>query len=331
MAQTVFIDGEAGTTGLQIRDRLERHAGVEVVSIDPARRKDPGARAELLNGVDGVVLCLPDEAAKEAVAMITSNSVKVVDASTAHRVAPDWTYGFAEMGKDQRQAIRDATRVSNPGCYPTGFIALVRPLVEAGLVPADFPLTVNAISGYSGGGKGLIAEFEQPPAGDTSDAFRVYGLSLAHKHLPEMQKNAGLAHPPVFAPSVGRYAQGMIVEVPLQLWALPGKPSPVDLHVALEAAYAGEAFVEVAGGAECAELGKTRAGAGGYVPALDPEALNGTNRMRLFVFGNADGSQARLVALLDNLGKGASGAAVQNLNLMLGLPEGDGLEPPQFG
>ncbi|HET6972035.1 MAG TPA: N-acetyl-gamma-glutamyl-phosphate reductase [Phenylobacterium sp.] len=326
MTQTVFIDGEAGTTGLQIRERLARHGGVEVVSIDPARRKDADARRELLNGVDAVVLCLPDDAAREAVSMITSNSVKVVDASTAHRVAPDWAYGFAEMAPTQRDAIRASTRVANPGCYPTGFIALVRPLVEAGLVPADFPLTVNAISGYSGGGKGLIAEFEAEPApAGTNDAFRAYGMSLAHKHLPEMQAHAGLAHPPVFAPSVGRYAQGMLVEVPLQLWALPAAPSPGDLHVALQAAYAGEAFVEVASGPECAELAKARAGAAGYVQALDPEALNGTNRMRLFVFGNASGTQARLVALLDNLGKGASGAAVQNLNLMLGLPEGAGL------
>lgn len=326
MAHTVFIDGEAGTTGLQIRDRLERRADLEVISIDPARRKDADARAELLNGVDAVVLCLPDDAAIEAVGMITSNSVKVVDASTAHRVAPDWAYGFAEMSPTQRDAIRGATRVSNPGCYPTGFIGLVKPLVAAGLVPADTPLTVNAVSGYSGGGKGLIAEFEDhaPPPG-TNDAFRAYGLTLAHKHLPEMAIHAGLAHPPIFAPAVGRYAQGMLVEVPLHLWALPGKPSPADLHAALVAAYAGEAFVEVASGAECAELQKTRAGAGGYVQALDPEALNGTNRMRLFVFANAAGTQARLVALLDNLGKGASGAAVQNLNLMLGLPEGEGL------
>jgi len=326
MTATIFIDGEAGTTGLQIRQRLERRADLEVVSIDPARRKEADARAELLNGVDAVVLCLPDDAAREAVAMITSNSVKVVDASTAHRVAPGWTYGFAEMSREQRDAIRGATRVSNPGCYPTGFIALVRPLVEAGLVPADFPLTVNAISGYSGGGKGLIAEFEDAPApAGTNDAFRAYGLTLAHKHLAEMQAHTGIAHPPLFAPSVGRYAQGMLVEVPLQLWALPGRPSPADLHIALEAAYAGEAFVDVASGAECAELQKVRAGAAGYVAALDPETLNGTNRMRLFVFGNADGTQARLVALLDNLGKGASGAAVQNLNLMLGLEEGAGL------
>jgi N-acetyl-gamma-glutamyl-phosphate reductase len=252
--------------------------------------------------------------------------VRIVDASTAHRVAPDWAYGFAEMDRDQRAAIARSTRVSNPGCYPTGFIALVRPLVAAGLIPADFPITVNAISGYSGGGKGLIAEFEdQPSPAGTSDALRPYGMGLAHKHLPEMQRHASLKHPPVFAPSVGRYAQGMIVEVPLQLWALPCKPDPADLHVALEAAYAGEQFVEVASGLECAELAKARAGAAGYVAALDPEALNDTNRMRLFVFPNAERTQVRLVALLDNLGKGASGAAVQNLNLMLGLEEAAGL------
>ena len=326
MTHTIFIDGEAGTTGLQIRERLAGRADLEVVSIDPARRKDADARAELLNGVDAVVLCLPDDAAKEAVGLITSNTVKVVDASTAHRIAPDWAYGFAEMSPTQREAIRGATRVSNPGCYPTGFIALVRPLVAAGLVPADFPLTVNAISGYSGGGKALIHEFETGmlPAG-TDDVFRAYGLTLAHKHLPEMQAHAGLAHPPIFAPAVGRYAQGMLVEVPLQLWALPKTPSPADLHAALASAYAGEAFVEVADGAECAELAQARAGAAGYVQALDPQSLNGTNRMRLFVFPNAAGTQVRLVALLDNLGKGASGAAVQNLNLMLGLPEAAGL------
>jgi len=321
MTHTVFIDGEAGTTGLQIRERLARRSDLEVISIDPARRKDADARAELLNGVDAVVLCLPDDASREAVGMITSNSVKVVDASTAYRVAPDWAYGFAEMSPGQRDAIRGSTRVSNPGCYPTGFIALVRPLVAAGLIPADFPLTVNAISGYSGGGKGLIGEFED----GANDTFRAYGLTLAHKHLPEMLVHTGLAHAPVFAPSVGRYAQGMLVEVPLQLWAMSDRPSPADLHVALEATYAGETFVEVASGLECAELQRSRAGAAGYVQALDPEALNGTNTMRLFVFGNADGTQARLVALLDNLGKGASGAAVQNLNLMLGLPEAAGL------
>jgi N-acetyl-gamma-glutamyl-phosphate reductase len=325
MAHTIFIDGEAGTTGLQIRQRLEMRRDLEIVSIDPARRKDADARAELLNAVDAVVLCLPDDASREAVGMIASNTVRVVDASTAYRVDPDWAYGFAEMAPDQRKAIAASRRVANPGCYPTGFIGLVRPLVAAGMIPADFPLTVNAISGYSGGGKGLIEEFERPAPDGTNDAFRTYGLTLAHKHLGEMQKHAGLTYPPLFAPAVGRYAQGMIVEVPLQLWALPGKPDPSDLHVALAAAYAGERFVEVAGGAECAQLQGSRAGAAGYVAALDPEALNGSNRMKLFVFGNASGTQARLVALLDNLGKGASGAAVQNLNLMLGLEEAAGL------
>ncbi|WP_394761383.1 N-acetyl-gamma-glutamyl-phosphate reductase, partial [Phenylobacterium sp.] len=287
---------------------------------------DDDARAELLNAADVVILCLPDDAAKAAVGMITNTTTKVIDASTAHRTASGWAYGFPEMAKDQRAAIKGARLVSNPGCYPTGFIALTKPLVEAEIIPADFPITVNAISGYSGGGKGLIAEFEAPAPKGTNDAVRVYGLNLAHKHLPEMQQHTGLAHPPVFAPSVGRYAQGMIVEVPLQLWALPGRPDPSDLHGALQAAYAGEAFVAVASASECAELAQVRAGAGGYVAALDPEALNGTNRMKLYVFPSADRTQARLVAVLDNLGKGASGAAVQNLNLMLGLEEGAGLQ-----
>lgn len=312
---TVFIDGEAGTTGLQIRQRLEGRRDLEVLSIDPARRKDADARAELLNSADAVVLCLPDDAAKEAVSMITSNTVRVVDASTAHRVAAGWAYGFPEMDADQRAAIQASTRVSNPGCYPTGFIALTRPLAAQGLIPADWPITVNAVSGYSGGGKPMIAEFEDAAApGYTTVPYRIYATALAHKHVPEMALHGGFTHKPIFAPAVGRYAQGMIVEVPLPLWALPGKPALGDLHAALKAAYAGERFVEVASLEEAAA-----------VKTLDPEGLNGTNRMKLYVFGNAAEGQARLVALLDNLGKGASGAAVQNLNIMLGLDEASGL------
>lgn len=325
MTHTVFIDGEAGTTGLQIRDRLGARADLEILSIDPEKRKDPQARAELLNAADLVVLCLPDEASREAVSMISSNAVKVIDASTAFRTAPGWTYGFPEKSRTQRDEIRGATRVANPGCWPTGFIALVRPLVEAGIIPKDYPLTAHGVSGYTGGGKGLIAEMEGEPSSGTRDAHRIYGLTLAHKHLPEMLANTGIAAPPVFAPAVGRYAQGMIVEVPLHLSRLPGRPSAGELHGALAAAYEGERFVDVASLEECAGLQKDRAGAAGYVAGLDPEALNGTNRMRLFVFANEDAGQARLVALLDNLGKGASGAAVQNLNLMLGLDEGEGL------
>ncbi|MBI1358825.1 MAG: N-acetyl-gamma-glutamyl-phosphate reductase [Alphaproteobacteria bacterium] len=322
---TVFIDGEAGTTGLQIRQRLERRRDLKLLTIDPDRRKEAGARAELLNHADAVILCLPDDAAREAVDMITNPKVKVIDASTAHRVAPGWAYGFPELADGHRALIRTSKRIANPGCYPTGFIALVAPLVRAGIVPPDYPVTVNAVSGFTGGGKGLIEEFTAHQSEATSDAIRIYGLQLAHKHVPEMTRYAGLAHAPVFAPSVGRYAQGMIVEVPLQLWALPGSPTTAQLREALAAAYEGERFVSVANEAETVALQKSRAGAAGYVADLDPEALNGTNDLRLFVFGNDAAGQVRLVALLDNLGKGASGAAVQNLNLALGLDEAAGL------
>ena len=315
MAAKIFIDGEAGTTGLQIRERLESRADLELLSIDPEHRKDEGARRELLNSADVVVLCLPDEAARQAVALIESNATRVIDASTAHRVAPGWVYGFPEMSAEQRAAIASAARVTNPGCYPTGMIALVRPLVQAGLIPAVWPMTVNAVSGYSGGGKSMIAEFEDDTSpGATRDAYRIYGLPLTHKHVPEMQLYGGLETRPLFAPAVGRYYKGMIVEVPLQLWSLPSQPTIEEVHQVLDEAYADGGFVEVASLAECRAL-----------KSLDPEGLNGTNRMRLFVFGDDEEGQARLVALLDNLGKGASGAAVQNLNIMLGLDEGLGL------
>lgn len=318
MAPKVFIDGEAGTTGLQIHRRLSARRDLALLSIDPARRKDASARRDMLNSADLVILCLPDAAAREAVQLIESNSVRVIDASTAHRTESGWAYGLPEMMKTQRKAIAEARRVANPGCYPTGFIALMRPLIAAGLVPKAWPVTVNAVSGYSGGGKSMIAEFEDASSQTyTRVPYRIYGLNLAHKHVPEMQVHTGLVHRPLFAPAVGRYAQGMIVEVPLHLNALPTKPHVKDVWTVLAEAYEGEPFIEVASLAEAAAL-KT----------LDPEGLNRTNRMRLYVFGSEDGAQTRLVALLDNLGKGASGAAVQNMNLMLGLPETSGLETP---
>jgi N-acetyl-gamma-glutamyl-phosphate reductase len=230
MAPKVFIDGEAGTTGLQIRQRLEKRRDLNVISIDPERRKDAAARAEMLNAADAVILCLPDDAAKEAVKLVTNPDTVIIDASTAFRVDPQWVYGFPEMADGHRVLLQRAKRISNPGCYPTGFIGLMAPLVRAGLVPAAMPITVNAVSGYTGGGKGLIEEFGHAPPETTHDAFRSYGLTLAHKHVPEMTKYSGLAHAPIFAPSVGRYAQGMLVEIPLQLWSIPGAPKPEQLR-----------------------------------------------------------------------------------------------------
>ena len=315
MAHRVFIDGAAGTTGLEIRERLQGRAELKVVQLSEAERKDVRARARALNEADLVILCLPDDAAREAVGLIENPDVRVIDASTAHRTAPGWTYGFAELEPDQRDRLAASKRVSNPGCWATGFVALMRPLVRAGLVPADYPVSVNGISGYSGGGKSMIEEFEKKD----SPAFvetvaRSYALTLSHKHIPEMQKWVGLSHPPVFAPMVGRFYRGMLVEVPLHTWALPGKPATAQIHDVMAQAYRGEKLVEVAS----LESGLKNT-------SLDAETLKGTNRMTLFVLGNDKCGQVRLIAMFDNLGKGAGGAAVQNLNIMLGLPETAGL------
>ena len=314
---TIYIDGEHGTTGLEIRDRLAARGDVEVVSLPRERAKDPAAKREVVNAADLVILCLPDDAARETVALIENERTRVIDASTAHRTAAGWVYGFPELTKTQRAELAASRRVSNPGCYPTGFLALVRPLRERELVPAALPLAVHAISGYSGGGRKMIESFEQPTPGSRPQNFGAYGLALRHKHVDEMRAHARLDCAPLFAPAVGYFRRGMLVHVPLQLATLPRAVAGADLHAALAEHYAGERFVTVR---PLNDAGALREGA-----FLEPEALNGTNRLELFVFANDAARQALLVARLDNLGKGASGAAVQNLNLMLGLQEEAGL------
>jgi N-acetyl-gamma-glutamyl-phosphate reductase len=307
----VFIDGAAGTTGLEIAERLAGRSEFSLLTLDDAQRKDADARREALNEADVAILCLPDDAARQAVEMIDpAGGTRVIDASSAHRTAEGWCYGFPELVG--RERVADARRVSNPGCYPTGFLALVAPLVREGLIPKDWPYTVNAVSGYSGGGKALIERYE---IFNPTPAFRAYGYDLAHKHLPEMKAHAGLDHPVLFAPAVIPAYRGMIVEVPLHLGAMDDNPHSDALRDALSRFYEGSQIVSVEGSHAPSEL------------VLEQEEAP-TDAMQLFVFGNEGGWNARLVAKLDNLGKGASGAAVQNLNLLCGLPETTGLHLP---
>ena len=309
MKPKIFIDGEHGTTGLQIRVRMADRTDVELLSIPETERRNATLREELLNSADIAILCLPDDAAKEAVAMVAgNNAVRIIDTSTAHRVDPDWAYGFAEMDAGQGEKIARARHVANPGCYPTGAIGLIRPLRAAGILPEDYPVTVNAVSGYTGGGKQMIAQMEDPGHPEHIDAPHfLYGLTLKHKHVPEMQTHGLLGRQPLFSPSVGRFAQGMIVQVPLHLADLSGDASLGSIHAALADHYAGQDIVEVVSLKDSSALGRVNA-----------EELAGTDRMKLFVFGTAGSAHVNLVALLDNLGKGASGAAVQNMDLMLG-------------
>ena len=303
----IFIDGEHGTTGLQIQERLSGRTDIEQLTLAHADRHSKEKRAEMLRAADIAILCLPDDASRESVLLAKGAPTRFIDASSAHRTAPNWAFGFAELTKGQPEIIAKAQYVSNPGCYSTGAIALLRPLIEAGALPADYPLTINAVSGYSGGGKQLIAQMEDASREDAISAnLFAYALGLQHKHVPEIITRSGLTRRPIFTPSVARFAQGMLVNVPLHLDMLNGTQDAQSIHAALADHYAGQNVVQVADLAECAGMAR-----------LDPEALNGTNIMRLYVFGEASTGHVNLVAQLDNLGKGASGAAVQNLELMI--------------
>jgi len=310
----VFIDGQEGTTGLRLRERLAGRADVELITLPERLRRDVAARREGLNDADAVFLCLPDAAAVEAVGMVERKGVRVLDASTAHRVAPGWVYGLPELSVAQRAAVASAKRVSVPGCHATGFVALVAPLVAAGILPRDYPVCAHSVTGYTGGGKGMIAAYEAPDRPAALSGSRVYGLSLAHKHLPEMQRMAGLDAPPLFDPILGDFPRGMLVCVPLHTRLLSACAGPEEVHAALAAHYGGSRLIEVM------PWDSETLPDGGF---LDPQALAGTDRMQLFVFGHR--AQVLLVARLDNLGKGASGTAVQCFNLMTGAEEDAGL------
>ncbi|MEM5473270.1 N-acetyl-gamma-glutamyl-phosphate reductase [Hoeflea sp. AS60] len=308
MAPKVFIDGEHGTTGLQIVSRLQDRNDIDLMSMPAEQRRDADVRTKFLREADVAILCLPDDAAREAVALAADAGTRFIDASTAHRSNPDWAFGFAELSPAQAKRIAGAQFVSNPGCYSTGAIALIAPLVASGLLPVDYPVTVNAVSGYTGGGKQMIAQMEDETRDDAiRAAYFAYALTLAHKHVPEIMTHTGISRRPIFTPAVGRFAQGMLVNVPLHLNLMTGSPSMADIHAALKAHYGDGSVVEVVSLDETAGLAR-----------LDPEEMTGTDRMKLYVCGKEGAGQVNLVASLDNLGKGASGAAVQNLNLMIG-------------
>jgi N-acetyl-gamma-glutamyl-phosphate reductase len=312
--QKVFIDGEAGTTGLQIAARLADRDDLELVQIDPAERKNLGARAGALNAADVAILCLPDDAARDAAALVTNPATRIIDASSAHRVSPQWVYGFPELNGQQRSRILQAERISNPGCYAIAAVSMLHPLLAAGAIPANWPVSLSGLSGYSGGGKALINSFENADNPEAiSSANYHYALTLAHKHVPEITRWSGLANPPIFLPTVGRYYKGMLVSLPLPLWALPGALCVQDIRDIYRAHYDGEPYVSVADEAEIA------------TGRLDPEGLNDSNDLRLHVLHDEANSQVVVVAQLDNLGKGASGQAVQTLNLLLNIDEGSGL------